>query len=779
MYCKHKQLYKQLNIILKPKYLSISSFLFLWVISFFILFSCSPTKTLKPEELFLQKVKIKTDNKKVDKDELFRINKHKPNKKILGIFRFHLGAYNLFYKRVEKFKENIGEPPAIYDSSITEASTKQMGLYLNNRGFFHNQVSYSTKIKKNKVKLFYDIKTGAPYTINELSYNFKDPSLGGYILYKKQNSLIKPGSNFDVDVLDNERERIKKILKERGYFYFSNNYVKYKVDSTIGNNKVNVELQVLNNKIKTDDNDDFLKEVAHKKYTINNINLFIGKNIKSYNPFEFDTTNYNDITINYLEKLDFKPKMLRHSIDFKPNDTYSIIDQNTTYKHLSELRLFKNISIIYEETDSNRLNCNILLTPLQSKSFAIEGIGTNTGGDLGVEGNLIYQNKNLFRGGERLTVKLKGGLEIQRLVSVSVDENEIFGSPFNTLEFGPEVSLELPRFLLPFHMERFSKRANPKTTLSTTLNFQQRPEYSRNLAQFTFGYFWNETAYKKHFVTPFNISYIKLNLTPEFKTKIEDENNPFLLNSYTDHFISAIQYSYIFNNQELNKIRNFSYFKFNFETSGNLLSSINRLTNNPKNETTGAYEFLGIRYAEYFKTEFDYRHYIKRKSSSFVQRISIGVGKPYGNLNVLPFEKSFFAGGSNGIRAWPARNLGPGSLPDSLRSTVNQIGELKIESNIEYRFDITKIFEGAFFIDAGNIWILNKDEQRPNAEINLNRFYQDLAIGIGTGLRLDFSFFIFRFDLATPIKNPSSASPKEYRIKLKEATVNLGIGYPF
>tara|TARA_R110001592_G_C13163072_1_gene749103 strand:- start:35 stop:2218 length:2184 start_codon:yes stop_codon:yes gene_type:complete len=727
----------------------------------------------------LQKVKITTYNKKIDKEELYRINKQKPNKKILGLFRFHLGAYNLFYKRVENFKNTIGEPPVIYDSTLTSSSAKQIGLYLNNRGYFHNNVTYATKTRKNKIKLYYNIKSGVPYTINKLTYNFKDPNLGGYVLYKKENTLIKPGKNFDVDVLDKERERIKRILKERGYYYFSNSFIKYKVDTTIGNNKVNVELQILNNKTKDIDSEDSYTETPHEKYTINDINLFIGKNIKNQGTNSFDTISYQDIMLHYNNKLQFKPKMLRHSINFKPKETYSLVDQNITYKHLSELKLFKNISIQYEEIDSNRLNSNIYLTPLASKSFAIEGIGTNTGGDLGIEGNIIYQNKNLFRGGERLTIKLKGGLEIQRIVSVSVDENEIFGSPFNTVEFGPEVSLEFPRFLLPFSLEKFSKRANPKTTISSALNFQQRPEYSRNLAQFSFGYFWNETAYKKHFVTPFNISYIKLNLTPEFQAKIDAENNPFLKNSYTDHFISAIQYSFIFNNQEINKIRNFAYFKFNFETSGNLLSSINKISNSPKSEVTGAYDFLGIRYAQYFKTEFDFRHYTKNKLTSFVKRIAIGVGKPYGNLNVLPFEKSFFAGGSNGIRAWQARSLGPGSLPDSLTSTVNQIGELKIEANIEYRFDITKVFEGALFVDAGNIWILNKDEQRPNAEINLGRFYQDLAIGFGTGLRLDFNFFIIRFDVATPLKNPSSDNPKEYRVLIKNTTLNLGIGYPF
>jgi len=765
---------------LKAKISKIHSFNSLLVIftCIFLFYGCNPTKTLKPNELFLQDVKIKIDNKKIDKEELYSINKQKTNKKILGVFRFHLGAYNFFSNKSKNLKENIGEPPVIYDSLLTDRTVKQLGLYLNNKGFFHNKVSYRTKLHKNKVKLFYEIEARTPYTINHLSYKFHDPSIGGYVLYKKDNSLIKIGDNYDVDILDKERERIKKVLKERGFYKFSNNFIKYKVDSTIGNNKIDIVLEILNNKVIDSSNDSIIK-VPHKKYNINNINVFIGKNLKSQSINDYDTTSYKNVYFFYNDKLRFKPKMLRHAINYNPKDNYSIVDQNITYKHLSELRLFKTISMQYEELDSNRLNSNIYLSPLADKSFAIEGIGTNTGGDLGIEGNLIFQNKNLFGGGEYFTAKLKGGVEIQRVVSVSSDDNEIFGSPFNTIEFGPEVSLEFPRFLLPFNLENFSKRSNPKTNISSTFNIQQRPEYYRNLAQFSFGYFWNETSTKKHFVTPFNISYVKLNLTPEFKEKIEAENNPFLENSYTDHFISAIQYSYIFNNQDLNKIKNFAYFRFNFETTGNLLTSYNKLTNQPLNEETGAYDFLGIRYAEYFKTEFDLRFYSQKESSSFVKRIAVGVGKPYGNLNVLPFEKSYFGGGSNGIRAWQARSLGPGSLPDSLTSTVNQIGELKIETNLEYRFDITKVFEGALFVDAGNIWILTKDEKRPNAEINLSRLYQDLAIGIGAGLRLDFNFFIIRFDLATPLKDPSSKNPKEYKVLLKKTNLNLGIGYPF
>ena len=745
----------------------------------FLFYGCNPTKTLKDNEEFLQSNKVNIDNVKINKDEVINIIKQKPNKKILGVFRFHLGVYNFFSnKKASKIRENVGEPPVIYDSLLTERSIKQIELYLDNKGFFQHQVSTEKTVHKNKVKQIYNIKAGEPYVINEINLNFSDPEIGAHFLANKDHSLIVKGKNFDVDVLDNERERIKNVLKNHGFYYFTNNFIKYKVDTTIGNQQVNITIELLEDKAQIPGKDSSI-DVHHTKYAINDIYMFVGSKSSIEKATQLDTIPYKDISIIYANKLKFKPKMLSHTLDFKPKDTYSLQEQNTTYKQLSGLKLFKNISIIYEKVDSNRLNANIYLAPLILKSFALEGIGTNTGGDLGVEGSVGYENKNIFRGGELFNIKLKGGLQIQRVVGVSDGENEIFGTPFNTLELGPEVSLEFPRFLFPFNLDRVSKHATPKTTITSTFNFQQRPEYARNLIQGTFGYSWNESQFKKHYITPFNVSFIKLDLTSDFKDKIIAENNPFLINAYTDHFISSIQYSFIFNNQGFNRTKNYQYFKFNIETSGNLLSTYNKLTDKQKNTETNSYDFIGIRYAEYVKTEIDLRLYHHNNDAVLVERLNIGVGVPYGNLDVLPFEKSYFGGGSNGIRAWPARRLGPGSLSDTLLNSVNQIGELKIEANVEYRFDITKLFKGAFFIDAGNIWILKEDVQRPHAEINYQRFYEDLAIGVGFGLRLDFNFFIFRFDIATPLKDPSKNNPKKYQMELKKTTLNLGIGYPF
>lgn len=732
---------------------------------------------MKENDLFLKQVKFKIDNKRISKEDLKNIVKQKPNRKILGVFRFHLGVYNLFSANSEaKIKNNIGEPPVIYDDQLTKKSSDQLHKYFQNKGYFKSKVEHELVQKKNKVLSTYIINTGNPYLIKTVNYQFEDPKLRDYVLYEKNKSLIREGSAYDTDILDKERDRITTILKNRGYYNFNKNYVHYKVDTTIGNEQIHIELQVKNRLTKTKDSTTYEN---HRAYLINDVNVHLRNKFNHAFSPNTDTLWYRGIKILYDKNARFKAKMIHHAINFKVDDLYQLRDHKATYRHFSALKLYKKINIDFKEVSENKLSTTITLTPKPIKSSIVETVGTNSGGTLGIEGSLTYLNKNLFKGGEHFTIKLKGGLAVQQLINSTENNRDILGLPFNTIEIGPEVSLELPRFLLPAQQWRFSKRALPKTTFKTLFNWQQRPEYERSLAKVSFGYSWNESNTKKHSVSPINISYIKLNLTEAFRAEINNEDNPFITNSYTDHFISSTHYSFIFNNQQLNKARHFNFLKFDFELAGNLLSIYNNLNSSSRDTVFNSFELLNIRYAQFVKGDVDFRDYSLQKNSSFVKRLAIGYGLPYGNLNVLPFEKSYFGGGANGIRAWQARTLGPGSLADSLLTPSAQIGEFKIEANLEYRFDIIKFLEGAVFVDAGNIWLLKPDEKRPNAAIDITKFYDDIAVGIGTGLRLDFSFFIIRFDLAARLKDPATDTPKKWSLNTKSPTLNVGIGYPF
>lgn len=758
----------------------------LYVVAF--LFACNPTKHLKPNEIFLQKSSVKVDNRKIDKDELSNYVKQRHNKKILGVFRFHLGVYNIANKKNNFVEKNVGEAPVVYDSLLTQRSAEQLSLYLDSKGYFENKVEYKvTYVSEKKVKVKYIVETGEPYLVNSVKYYVEDTALTNLVILKHYKSLIKKEKPLDLEVLDKERERIRDVIRNEGYFSFTKEYVEFLVDTTNEHRRVDITVKVLNKKV-TDKNDTSNTEkVRHKKYIVNDINVYLSKDFLNKNVSTFDTVNYKKITIGHEEKLIYRPKMINHAINIKPDEDYSLEDQQLTYKYLTELGLFRTVNIQFNNAenrtgdDKKALDVNIYLTPLKIKSLSLEVTGTNSGGNLGMKGGIVFVNKNLFKGGERLTVRLNGGLEAQQLINQSAEQVEFFGLPFNTLEFGPEVNLEFPRFILPFvNTDNFAKSLNPKTSLNYLLNYQNRPEYTRNLTQFTFGYFWNQGRFVKHYLNPISVSLIKIDLTDEFKERIEEENNPFIVNSFTDHFINSSTYTFVYSNHTFNKVRDFQFFRFNLEGAGNAHTLYDRVAGTERNEN-GSFEIFNIQYAQFVKVDFDYRYYNQSSNGNIVSRIALGIGRPYGNLKVLPFEKSYFGGGANGIRAWQARTLGPGSLPDSLISSqyVNQIGEIKIEGNVEYRFDITKLFEGAIFVDAGNIWITREDEQRPNAEIKLDRFWQDVAVGTGVGLRLDFGFFLFRFDLAAKLKDPSSEKPQEFKLQWRTPNLNLGIGYPF
>lgn len=750
------------------------------VVALIFLYACNPTKHLNPEEKLLKKSNIKIDNRKVDTEELEGVIKQKPNKKILGLFRFHLGVYNLYKKESKsKIKANIGEPPVVYDSLLTKKTQKQLTSYLHNKGYFRNKVSYTEKTKDQKTSINYSIKTGEAYTIEDVNLRINDPVIKKLFVSNFSNSKIRLGKNYDVDLLDDERERIKNFLKDEGYYKFRNDFVNFEVDTTKISKKVHLTIIINDNKVKQYDNT--YKTVPHVKYYINKITVFIGKNFKNETFENYDTLEYENINIAYHKELKFKPKMIKHAISFKPYELYLLRDHKSTYKRLAELRIFKYINFEFEDYKEDMLNCNIYLSPQPLKSATFETELNSSGGDVGLLGSIIYENKNTFKGGERFTTKLRGGVEVQQLLNSENNNHEIIDNlPFNTLEFGPEFNLEFPRFLLPISLDKFSRRANPKTTVHASYNFQQRPDFKRDIFEMSYGYYWNESQFKRHTIIPLDLSLIKFFPSTEFEEQLNKTNDPFILKSYSDHFITATKYTYTFNNQEINKIKDFVFFRANVEFAGNILSAFHKMINTPKDSAHNNFEIIDIRYAQYIKNDFDFRHYNQYPNTSFVKRFAIGIGVPYGNLDVLPFEKSFYAGGSNGIRAWRARSLGPGSIHDTIAfSTVDHIGELKIETNIEYRFDITKIVEGAVFADAGNIWMLEKDINRPNAEININRIWDDIAIGTGIGIRLDFSFFIIRFDFATPIKDPGTLQPKEFKLYFKQTTLNLGIGYPF
>jgi outer membrane protein assembly factor BamA len=421
------------------------------------------------------------------------------------------------------------------------------------------------------------------------------------------------------------------------------------------------------------------------------------------------------------------------------------------------------------------LDCHIQLTQLSQQSFNVELEGTNSAGNLGGALNLVYQHKNLLHGAEQFNMKLKGAFEAMP---------DKTGKLRPTQEYGFETSLRLPKFLVPFmKKEGFIKNYNPTTTILAAYNYQDMPFYTRTIANATFGYNWSGHKYRTHIVNPVQLNVVRLiSIDTAFQKKIDASS--YLAYSYRDVMILGSNYSFIFNNQKIQKSKDYLFLRVNAEAAGNLLSAASRLTGAKKTE--GTYNILGQPFAQYIRTDLDLRYnVILNDVSSVVYRGFIGLGIPDGNSKAIPFEKQYFGGGANGIRAWQVRSLGPGSYVPGENEFLNQTADIKLEANAEYRFKLFWVLEGALFLDAGNIWTFNEDASRPGAQFKFNKFFNDIAVGTGTGFRFDFDFVTARIDMGMKLRDPSISNgsnwilmSRRYNFRDDFAFV-LGIGYPF
>jgi outer membrane protein assembly factor BamA len=809
------------------------------VVAFSLLFvACNPTKRLHDGEFLVEKnVIIDKDIKpNIDNSEIENYIKQKPNRRIFVLFSFHLWLYNLAnedkirqkrakynikhenknIKRIAKGKKpkandkqlvgewllETGEPPVKLDTVLTEKSTKQIKLLLNNKGYFISTVSDSVVYKRRKkAVVFYKINADAPYTFNKVDYKIPDSLVKQFVLADTLNSLLVKGNNYDVDVLQKERDRITNALNNKGYYLFTKDYIFYEIDTTIGNKKVNVTLGIKNFVRKITDLSDTLVESQHQQFYINNIYIQPDFVSKKNDLLPKDTILIDNYNILHTDKLKYKTKVLLNTVFIKKGELYQLKNVEDTYKRLSELKAFKTINIYFVEKSNGILDCHIQLSPILKQSFTVETEGTNRSGNAGIAGSIVFQNRNLFKGAEVFELRLKGGLVAQRALDGSANSTTSL-QQLNTIELGPELNINIPRFLTPFKVKS-ATQSNPKTVFTSSFNYQQRRDYTRKILNFSFGYAWRSSPRQNHTFNPIILDYVQLSKqSVEFTDYLDKPQNKFTKISFRSHLTPSTRYSYLFNGQSSKKQQNFSYFKINLESSGSALRGFYNLMNYIKPNTfvsdaQNSYTLLDVAYSQYLRADIDYRYYYSRNDvNKVVFRIAGGIGKPLSNYKVLPFERSFFSGGTNGLRAWQARTLGPGSYADPSAYILN-FGDGQLEANIEYRLKLFKIINGAFFIDAGNVWLRKPDPERPDADFQFNRFYKEIAIGSGLGLRLDLSFFIIRLDLGIKVRDPQFFEndrwviqhlfdgkwKDEYNIafhkKYNFSTLNFGIGYPF
>ncbi len=756
--------------------------------------SCRPTKHVAEDEYLLANTKFDCDNSSIDEEELETTLKQNPNRKTLSIFRFHLMVYNITKTGKErKWKEKIanvvGEAPVIYDQYATQKTISNIESYLAAQSYYDAEVSFTRKDKRKKTALTYNIKTGEPYIISEIIYDITDPIVNELVILDTINSLIHTNRKFNTDELQDERERLVRMLKTNGYYYFSVNNVHFYADTTLNPYQAKLTIAIR----KSFDEENIVNNTPFKSQTIRNIYIYANydpklsiSDIEGYNA-NLDTIYADGYNIIYNKKLKIKPSVLLQSCFVKRGDRYNIENIEKTHSHLSNLKQFKLINMkfntsedVFLDTQKERfLDLHIYLTPLTKQSYTVELEGNNTSGNIGMAGVVSYNNKNLLKGAQLFS--LKGTLAFQTLTLEGEETKQTF---FNTLEYGGEMKLNIPKLMIPFYENYdFVKNHNPKTRISTSFNYQQRPDYTRTIGNASFGYFWKggKNKHYTHFINPIEIYLVKIfDFNPDFQEQIE---NLYIRYSYENQLMSVFSYDLTFNNQNINKTRSFSYFWLNLETSGNIPNMIYKATE--QEQIDGAYNFIGVEFAQFAKADLDYRYYqIFNENQSLVYRGFFGIGLPYGNsIRGLPFIKKYFIGGANDIRAWRVRTIGPGSYSNP-ETNYDQIADMKIMFNLEYRFKLISFIEGAIFLDAGNIWAIDEKDDRPGAIFKWDSFYKEIALGTGFGTRFDFSFFIIRFDFGIPLYDPVYSENERWlgtfdTFELSDFTFNFGIGYPF
>lgn len=785
----------------------------LWfVVATFFLTACNSTKLLTSNQYLLSNVVVKV-KPSVFKSQLVPIIKQKPNRKILGGIPFHLSAYNLGYLgKVDSagnrkgfnrwLMQTVGEPPVILDTFLTTKSSNQIKQYMQNCGYFNVQVTDTVLYKKNKhATVIYKVIPNQPYIVDSFYFKISDTKIDNFLKQSNPKSELQKGQTYNATILQKERERITKILRNIGYYDFTQQYVHFLIDSSFKSNKVVVMVIVDNPEM--DQSSNSVNDMFHKQFYINKTFILpqfeVLEKQNALNPTDTILKNRVYFLINTNKPMPFKKHILEQHVFLNAGGLYKQKDVDLTYQRLQDLGVFRFINIIMEplqpidindtintDNDTARLvNAFIQLTKADQQDYAIENEVTTSGGNIGIAGSVTYRHKNFFYGTELFEFKVRGAVSSQPDFTSNLEVHEQNLLKLNTFELGAETRLTFHQFLLPFKTSQNEKYFEPTTRLTANFNTERRVEYNRNISTVSLSYAYRRNPKIRHFIYPVEFNFVSVTTTSAYQQRLDSLKDQAILYSYSDHLISSGRYSMTYNNQYIGLIKNIFFFRFNFELAGNTLYLYDKIANTSPSATTGNFQRLGVDYAQYGRPDIDLRYYqVFNKYAQLVYRLQAGVVMPYGNNTDVLFEKAFFCGGSIDNRAFQPYTIGPGGYKPT--TTIQQFGSIKLAFNFEHRFDIFKLLQGAAFIDGGNVWLNQPDPNRPLADFNVNRFYNEFAIGAGLGARLNFNFFIIRLDAALPVKDPSR--PIGNRFVLNEITMgnvvdkttfNLGIGYPF
>lgn len=754
------------------------------------LYGCSNLKYLKEGEALYVGGKVKVEDSLLSRKERKNLEKELepllrplPNKTFLGL-RPKLYFYNIAGepKKDKGFRHwlrnKVGEPPVLFGQVDLEYNESILQNYVENKGYFKVRTeSDSTGTSRNrKVTAEYIVRPGKQYKIKSVTFPSDSSVISKDIARLQRRSRLKVGDAYNLDAIKEERERIDTRLKEKGYYYFNPDFILVQVDSTVGKQEVDLIVKVK----------DETPARAKKIYTINETYIYPNYSITadSINIDKSFAEKYKDLTIIDTVKT-FNPRIYDRTLYFKKGDVYNRTDHNLSLNRLVNLGTFKFVKNEFRVSDSidNALDAYYYLTPLPKKSIRVEVLGkTNSANYTGTELNVNWLNRNTFKGAELLTLTGFGGIEVQ----VSGQNKG-----YNVFRFGGEASIVWPRFIAPYQFKSGSGFV-PKTRALIGYEHQERQRlYTLNTFKGSFGYLWKENARKEHQLNLTEITYVSSgNVSAEYQSQIDGTGdtppNPSLQRVIDKQLIFGPTYSYTYTNTMRRRRTNTFYYKGSIDLSATATGLImGGDSDNPK-------QILGVPFSQFVKLENEFRHYLKLgNDSQLASRIIVGVGIPYGNSKELPFIKQFFIGGTNSIRAFRARSIGPGTFNPAVEENSflpDQSGDLKLELNTEYRAKLFSIVHGAIFVDAGNIWLMNDNENKAGAKFS-SKFLNELAVGTGAGLRFDLSFLVLRLDLAFPLRKPYLPEGQRWVLdkvqfgspdwRKENLVFNIAIGYPF
>lgn len=723
-----------------------------------LLVACSETKYVPEGDYLLDKVKVKSDDKAigVDVKELRQLVRQRGNSRWFAAAKLPLATYSLSGRDTTRWLNrtlrSMGEAPQLYDSASTALSAQDLRLQLQNLGYLRATVDVRNVLKGKKVTTTYLLHPRQPYFIDRIDYDIRDSAVAALLnMADSTRRGLRPGMMFNADNLDNERKRLTEYLTNRGYYRFNKDFISYKADSVAGSNLVRLTL------------------VLHPYRRGEQLNL-------PHQVFTMGRVSYR--SGNEGEKpIPLRRKVLRNNTFLSEGALYAARDLQRTYNRFGRLGAVRYTNITFRERQEQPvLDYDIQLSTNKPSTLSFQPEGTNTAGDLGAAASLTYQNRNIFHGSEALSIVLRGAYE-------AIKGLEGYNNT-NFVEYSLETRLNFPRFIAPFLHSSFRRRINATSEVSLLYDLQNRPEFQRRVFSVAWRYKWNDLRHHDRYqLDLLDLNYISMPWISETfqREYLDDTNsrNSILRYNYENLFIMKLGFGYSYNN-------GLYAIKANVETAGNLLDLASKAFRFHQ-DANGQSTFLDIAYAQYARGMFDFtRNFSFDYNNQLVFHLNFGIAYPYGNSRILPFEKRFFSGGANSVRGWSVRSLGPGKFvgTDGRIDFINQTGDMKLDVNLEYRAHLFWKFGGALFVDAGNIWTLREYEEQPGGQFRLSEFWQQLAASYGLGLRLNFDYFIVRFDMGMKAVNPAYATRREHYPLLypklsRDFAFHFAVGLPF